>query len=590
MKSTYKDDDKDELHEIPRTRQFDSDDNLLAAYNNQIANILNGAIQNNPLDNCKIKLPDGKKIGLDEAIKSTSINCKNPALDSVSVSENIKSAFSFGGGSYISQDVLSWYALQSFSGYQILSILSQHWLVDKACSVKGRDAIRNGFELKIDDGSEVDQEILSFITKRDKKFHLRKTLERADKFRNVHGIRHILFNIDGVDRSKPLNFDGIRPDSYRGMIQIEPYWISPGLSYDGFVDATSPDFYEPEYWIVQGETIHKSHFVILRGSEVSDVLKPAYHYGGLSLTQRIYERVYSAERTANEAPLLALTKRLYVHKLDLNTITGKAGEFIKKQNLAKKYQDNYGKLFIGDEEELNKLDTALSDFDTLIASQYHLVSSISNIPISKLFGEAPAGFQATGEFDMKNYHQELESIQADLSEVVEKHHMCLMKSEVIPKFSEDFDLCHEWYSPASLTELEKSTIAKEKSESAKTYVEIGAMDQYDIRNSIISDRFSGYTGIEEVERPEEEPDLDPLLIEIAQSRHTDPGNLTSNVKNDNSGQNNSADKRHVMDFVREENGKWYVFSESGKKLSKGYFSKKKADKRLKQIEYFKHHG
>ncbi|XAO36735.1 minor head protein [Pseudomonas phage WP1] len=32
-------------------------------------------------------------------------------------------------------------------------------------------------------------------------------------------------------------------------------------------------------------------------------------FGGIPLTQRIYERVYAAERTANEAPLLAMSKR-----------------------------------------------------------------------------------------------------------------------------------------------------------------------------------------------------------------------------------------------------------------------------------------
>ncbi len=41
-------------------------------------------------------------------------------------------------------------------------------------------------------------------------------------------------------------------------------------------------------------------------------------------------------------------------------------------------------------------------------------------------------------------------------------------------------------------------------------------------------------------------------------------------------------------MVKKESGKWYVYSETGKKLSKGYDTKAKAEDRLKEIEAFKH--
>ena len=81
----------------------------------------------------------------------------------------------------------------------------------------------------------------------------------------------------------------------------------------------SPDsltFYEPQYWRVGGKRIHKSHLWISRGDEVADILKPSYLYGGVPVVQQIFERVYAAERTANEAPILALTKRLNIQKAE----------------------------------------------------------------------------------------------------------------------------------------------------------------------------------------------------------------------------------------------------------------------------------
>lgn len=44
-------------------------------------------------------------------------------------------------------------------------------------------------------------------------------------------------------------------------------------------------------------------------------------------------------------------------------------------------------------------------------------------------------------------------------------------------------------------------------------------------------------------------------------------------------------------FVKEEDGKWFVWSEDGtKKIAGPYDTKEEADKRLGQIEYFKHQG
>lgn len=41
-------------------------------------------------------------------------------------------------------------------------------------------------------------------------------------------------------------------------------------------------------------------------------------------------------------------------------------------------------------------------------------------------------------------------------------------------------------------------------------------------------------------------------------------------------------------YIRQEDSQWFVYSEKGKKLSKGYSSKKQAEERLREIEYFKH--
>ncbi|MGP1609631.1 MAG: hypothetical protein ACTS5G_02910, partial [Burkholderiales bacterium] len=48
---------------------------------------------------------------------------------------------------------LEWYSGQGFIGWQMCALLSQNWLIDKACSMPGKDAVRNGWEITVNDGS-----------------------------------------------------------------------------------------------------------------------------------------------------------------------------------------------------------------------------------------------------------------------------------------------------------------------------------------------------------------------------------------------------------------------------------------------------
>ncbi|WP_337230504.1 anti-CBASS protein Acb1 family protein, partial [Proteus terrae] len=81
--------------------------------------------------------------------------------------------------------------------------------------------------------------------------------------------------------------------------------------------------------------------------------------------ERIYERVYASERTANEAPQLAMTKRLLtigmadVEGMDELTIRQNILEFIEMR-------DNYGVQAVGKEDVVQQFDTSLADLDATI--------------------------------------------------------------------------------------------------------------------------------------------------------------------------------------------------------------------------------
>ncbi len=427
-------------------------------------------------------------------------NFKSPPVDTTvamdaSIQEVKKFASTTGN---MPLQTLNWYSQYGFIGWQICAILSQQWLVDKALRMPGMDAVRNGFERTTGTDDDASPDDIDALKKCDKKHHLKKNLHEHIRFARMFGIRHTLFLVDGIDYELPYNADGVKPGSYKGMVQIDPYWIAPWLDADDASNPLSQHFYEPTYWMINGRKYHRSHFCISRnGADLPDILKPAYYYGGIPTTQLIYERIYAAERVANEAPMLAMSKRLFALRADLTKAAGNLAEFKAKIRNWANFMQNFGIKVIGQDEEIQLHDTSLAELENVIRNQYELVAAAAHVPASKLLGTSPTGgLGNTGQYEMDSYHEFLETIQDEaLSPLVERHTELCQLSEGIA-VGTNFEIM--WNPLEVLSEKEQSEVNKTKADTAAVYAGIGALDGFDVRQNIIADHNSGYTGIEEV--------------------------------------------------------------------------------------------
>lgn len=397
---------------------------------------------------------------------------------------------------------LLWYASQGFIGYQTCAIIAQHWLIDKALTVPVEDALRKGWTVTVNDGTEIDPAMLSKITHADKRRKVKQQLLEFLRFGRMFGIRIAMFKVESTDPryyEYPFNPDGVTPGSYKGIVQVDPYWCAPELSTAAAANPSSLGFYEPTWWIINGQRVHKSHLVIFKGPEVADILKPSYLYGGISLTQLIYERVYAAERTANEAPMLMLTKRAMIFYTNTATALANEPKFVSKLIRWALYRDNYGALVADkDGDQIEQKDTTLSDVNDVIAGQYNLVASVAKMPVTKLIGTSVKGMNATGEYDESSYHETLESIQTgDGTPFLDRHYLLLIRSEIAP--NTPFEVEVQWPALDSPTAAEQATTNKTKAETAKLLAEVGAIDGQDERRRITADKDSGYTGISDRE-------------------------------------------------------------------------------------------
>lgn len=400
------------------------------------------------------------------------------------------------------ESIAGWYASQGFIGYQMCAILSQHWLIRKACSMPAVDATRNGYELVSVDGTDVPSEILKAVKKYDKKFKLRQNCEQFISMGRIFGIRIAMFDIETENPQEfyenPFNLDGVPKGSYRGISQIDPYWCIPELADSDLTDPASQHFYEPTYWTINGRRYHRSHLFIYRADEVPDMLKPVYFYGGVPVTQQIMERVYGAERTASESLGLVTSKRTNVWLTNMSAFMANEEEGISNLNRWTQYRDNYGiKLGDKDYDQFQQFDTSLSDLDDVIMGQYQLVSAAANVPATKLLGTTPKGFNSSGEYEEKSYHEMLESIQEhSLTELVERHHQLVMKSYC----DEVIETTVHWKPTDSPTSKELAELNKLKADTDMVFVQVGALDGEDVRFRLSTDPDSGYFDMGEREQ------------------------------------------------------------------------------------------
>ncbi|EFF76090.1 DUF1073 domain-containing protein [Achromobacter piechaudii] len=396
----------------------------------------------------------------------------------------------------VNEAQLGFYAAGSiFIGYQACAMLATNWLIDKACNMPARDAVRNGYLLTC--GSD---KASARLMAGDKKYAVKRHLRELVHFGRVYGGRIVLFDVETANPEEyykaPFNLDGVQAGTYRGMSQIDPNWVTPVLTEDNLNDPASQSYYEPTFWKIKDRVYHKSHLRIFVPYPVPDYLKPHYRYLGVSVPQRMMERAYAAERSANEGPQLLMTKRLT--SLGVGDAALNNREDLEK-NLAEwvTYRDNYGVRVGGADETIQQFDTALGDVDTVIMTQFQLAASVANVPATKLLGTQPKGFNATGDYEQSVYREDLESIQSnDMSPLLETHYRLLAKSEGITLPAE---IAIQWMPVDSPTAKEWAEIDKIKADRDGVLFNTGAIDAQDIRDRLREDREGDYHNLEDAE-------------------------------------------------------------------------------------------
>lgn len=323
--------------------------------------------------------------------------------------------------------VSAWYASQQPLGAMQSAHISRHWLIDKAISMPVEDAMRQGYMIDGETPEKdtgINAQVMEYVTA------ARRTGGAVALFRTCP---------PGTNPEDyylaPLNLEAVI--HYDGVSIIDATDCSGDPVGQDINDPASPSYMHPTYYRVGTRRYHRSHLSVCIPFPVSKRIMPMYGYFGRSIPEMMVERVYCAERVANEAPLLTMTKRLRVLGVDMEALLagGDDAMSVLNDNLTGLQQlaDNFG-VYVYDSANdggMTQMETSLTDLDKTIDTQYQICAAIARIPANKLMGTKPSGLNATGEREAEDYRQLLESIQTRMmQEVLERHYRLKTGEEV----------------------------------------------------------------------------------------------------------------------------------------------------------------
>lgn len=404
----------------------------------------------------------------------------------------------------------------TFIGWQACALLMQNAYIRKACEIPARDAISVDYRLHYADEDDKDpstdkteeEEVLKELKQlSDRKMKIKNVCRDANIFKKTYGQILVIptFNVD-VDMSKPFDLSKIKKGTYTGMQIIQPFWVRYETGIEQLNRPDRQGFYEPEYYTLPSATthvkVHKSWIIKLVNGVCPDILKPVYYYGGIPLTQMIYERVYCAEKVANEAPKLALTKRLLIVDGDVENLTAHPDEAYRTMETVATLRDNMGFMVKNPENTVSQIDTSLTDFDALIMTQFQLVAAIAEMPVTKLMKTQLKGLANSGDYEMKDYAQTLVEIQEnDYNTILLRHYQLLSMSEK----GKDLNLDIVWNPIDTPSELDMAQIESQQAQTDATLVGAGIVDPTEVRTMLRANEDSRFRNLAE-EMPEPEMD------------------------------------------------------------------------------------
>ena len=449
------------------------------------------------------------------AAPATAPKFEPPKLPAGVVDPDVKFAQdSACGNAYAYANAMGCDAAQMFPGYSNLAQQAQRPEFRRISEIIAGEMVREWIKITGSPDDTRKQKVAEIETALEQ-FNVREIIREALEHDGFFGAGHIYIDVktpDGLparasddELKTPLTLtpNKIQKGSLVGFTNVEPQWCYP-YEYNS-IDPLSPNFYKPQSWFVVGKLTHASRLMTLVTRQVPDILKPAYNFGGLSLTQIADPYVSNWLRTRDSVGDLIHSFSINGVKTDLSSLleSGASCDLATRLALFTAYRDNKG-VFVMDNstEDFFQFNVPLSTLDKLQAQAQEQICSVSGLPLVKYTGITPSGLNASSEGEIRVFYDWIASQQsAHLIELI----TTMLTVIQLHLFGEiDPDIGFEFIPLYQLSAEEVATVNKTKAETDGILIENGQIMPDEARVALQSDPERGYGNLDlsvEVELP-----------------------------------------------------------------------------------------
>lgn len=387
--------------------------------------------------------------------------------------------------------------------------LTRHYesngLFAKIIDTPAEEVVKHGFELGLDDES-VEQSIKDKLDDLD----FEEKASTAIKWARLYGGSIIVMMInDGKGLDEPVDWKRVRGiDELRVFERaiVQPDYQSLYENYgELFTERTRSRFGEPQFFNVYSITgyfrVHESRCLIFRNGTLPEQgMVQEYRFWGIPEYLRIKRQLRETITAHGDSVKLLERSVQAIYKMKnlaqlLATDEGE-NQALKRLEVIDMARGILNSIAIDSEGEDYSFQTfQLSGVKDVIDSTCNMLSAITEIPQTVLFGRSPAGMSATGESDLENYYNYIDKIRKlmlkhNLIKIIDLVCQAEYKTGKIPEIPH-YKLA---FSPLwSLSETEqaqvnqvKAATAQTKANTAQIYVDMGVLDPSEVRNGLKS--------------------------------------------------------------------------------------------------------
>lgn len=430
---------------------------------------------------------------------------------------------------------------------QLTGLYEGNGLFSKIIDTPAEEALKHGFDLNLKS-----DELNAFVEDALDDLEWEERAATAIKWTRLYGGALIVMLIDdGRGLEEPVDWEHIRSIDelrvYERSIVQPDYASLYQQDYGGKgVGNRVSKFGQPEYYYVSSIygsfKVHESRCLVFRNGVLPERTSNAtYLFWGMPEYVRI-RRALRETVTAHTDSVKLLERSvqaIYSMKGLASLLTTDDGEnqVLKRLQLVDTSRGLLNSIAIDSEGEQYDFKTfQFSGVKDVIDATCNMLSALTNIPQTILFGRSPAGMNATGDSDFESYYNFVEKIQR----LMLKRNLRTLLDVVFRAgiasgdVAEEPDYKLEFKPLWSLSDTEQAAVdqtkaqtALVKAQTAQAYVDMQALDPTEVRRRLASDE---EFDVEDIISEDDEDDLLQSLLGTEPSTMSDVEAAQKNIE------------------------------------------------------------